>query len=179
MFRNSNDSATKNPARGAAAPHSHSMKDHLKSRPDLLDPAELDALGGLELVARAVVTGFISGLHSSPSRGFSVEFAEHRAYRPGDDFRFVSSGCIRVQNVRDYIAFLLKETPGWDRAKIDETIASGERVNARIANPVPCYWVYITAWATPDGGVQFRDDIYNKDGLGPAAVAALQGDQDI
>ncbi len=58
-------------------------------RPDLLDPAELDALGGLELVARAVVKGFIAGLHSSPSRGFSVEFAEHRAYRPGDDLRFV------------------------------------------------------------------------------------------
>jgi murein L,D-transpeptidase YcbB/YkuD len=107
-------------------------------------------------------------MHDTPSKGIF-----------GDDFRFVSSGCIRVQNVRDYISFLLKETPGWDRAKIDETIASGERVNARIANPVPCYWVYITAWATPDGGVQFRDDIYNKDGLGPAAVAALQGEQDI
>ena len=107
-------------------------------------------------------------MHDTPSKGIF-----------GDDYRFVSSGCIRVQNVRDYIAFLLKETPGWDRAKIDETIASGERVNARIANPVPCYWVYVTAWATPDGGVQFRDDIYNKDGLGPAPVAALQGDQDI
>lgn len=58
-------------------------------RPDLLDPSELDALGGLELVARAVVKGFISGLHRSQSRGFSVEFAEHRAYRPGDDLRFV------------------------------------------------------------------------------------------
>jgi uncharacterized protein (DUF58 family) len=65
------------------------MNDRPQGRPDLLDPAELDALGGLELVARAVVSGFISGLHSSPSRGFSVEFAEHRAYRPGDDLRFV------------------------------------------------------------------------------------------
>ena len=56
---------------------------------DLLDPAELDALGSLELIARSVVQGFISGLHSSSSRGFSVEFAEHRAYRSGDDLRFV------------------------------------------------------------------------------------------
>jgi uncharacterized protein (DUF58 family) len=63
--------------------------DDRRNRAHLLDPAELDALGGLELVARAVVTGFIAGLHSSPSRGFSVEFAEHRAYRPGDDLRFV------------------------------------------------------------------------------------------
>lgn len=107
-------------------------------------------------------------MHDTPAKGIF-----------GDDFRFVSSGCIRVQNVRDYIAWLLKETPGWDRAKIDEVIQSGERINARISNPVPCYWVYVTAWATPDGGVQFRDDIYNKDGLGPAPVAALQGDRDI
>jgi murein L,D-transpeptidase YcbB/YkuD len=107
-------------------------------------------------------------MHDTPSKGIF-----------GDDYRFVSSGCIRVQNVRDYIAWLLKNTPGWDRAKIDEVIQSGERVNARIADPVPCYWVYVTAWATPDGGVQFRDDIYNKDGLGPAPVAALQSDQDI
>lgn len=68
--------------------HVSMNKDH-GNRPDLLDPADLDALGGLELVARAVVKGFMSGLHSSPSRGFSVEFAEHRAYRPGDDLRFV------------------------------------------------------------------------------------------
>jgi len=65
------------------------MIDDKRNRAHLLDPAELDALGGLELVARAVVTGFISGLHSSPRRGFSVEFAEHRALRPGDDLRFV------------------------------------------------------------------------------------------
>ncbi len=107
-------------------------------------------------------------MHDTPSKGIF-----------GDDYRFVSSGCMRVQNVRDYIAWLLKNTPGWDRAKIDEVIQSGQRINARIADPVPCYWVYVTAWATPDGGVQFRDDIYNKDGLGPAPVAALQGDQDI
>ncbi len=107
-------------------------------------------------------------MHDTPSKGIF-----------GDDYRFVSSGCMRVQNVRDYVAWLLKNTPGWDRAKIDETIQSGQRVNARIADPVACYWVYITAWATPDGGVQFRDDIYNKDGLGPEPVAALQGDQDI
>ncbi len=65
------------------------MRERRPFRPDLLDPAELDALGGLELVARAVVNGFMSGLHSSPSRGFSAEFAEHRPYRPGDDLRFV------------------------------------------------------------------------------------------
>jgi uncharacterized protein (DUF58 family) len=58
-------------------------------RPDLLAPEELAALGGLELQARAVVEGFLMGLHRSPHRGFSAEFAELRAYRPGDDLRHI------------------------------------------------------------------------------------------
>jgi murein L,D-transpeptidase YcbB/YkuD len=90
----------------------------------------------------------------------------------GDDFRYISSGCIRVQNVRDYVQWLLKDTPGWDRAHIDEAIRSGERVDAKLITPVPVYWVYVTAWATPDGIVQFRDDIYQRDGFGAGAGVA-------
>jgi murein L,D-transpeptidase YcbB/YkuD len=84
----------------------------------------------------------------------------------GEDDRFHSSGCMRVQNVRDLVYWLLSETPGWSRAEIDEVIKSGERKDARVAKPVPLFWVYITAWATPDNVVQFREDIYNRDGLG-------------
>jgi|688.fasta_scaffold152797_1 uncharacterized protein (DUF58 family) len=54
-----------------------------------LDPATLARLGGLELKARQIVEGFVSGLHKSPFRGFSIEFAEHREYVPGDDLRYV------------------------------------------------------------------------------------------
>jgi uncharacterized protein (DUF58 family) len=50
-----------------------------------LDPATLARLGSLELKARTVVEGFLSGLHRSPFKGFSVEFAEYRQYLPGDD----------------------------------------------------------------------------------------------
>ena len=50
-----------------------------------LDPAVLARLGTLELRARTIVEGFLSGLHRSPFRGFSVEFAEYRQYLPGDD----------------------------------------------------------------------------------------------
>ena len=53
------------------------------ARADLLLPQELAALGGLEFVARRVVEGFIAGLHRSPHRGFSVEFAEHRGGHAG------------------------------------------------------------------------------------------------
>ena len=58
-------------------------------RADQLDPAVLAALGHLELVARWVVEGFVTGLHRSPRKGFSVEFAEHRPYIPGDDLRYL------------------------------------------------------------------------------------------
>lgn len=52
-----------------------------------LDPDVLARIGDLELVARTVVEGFITGLHHSPQFGLSVDFAEHRAYQPGDDIR--------------------------------------------------------------------------------------------
>jgi len=59
------------------------------ARPDLLDPYEVAQLGGVELVARGVVEGVLAGLHRSPFRGFSVEFAEHRPYQPGDELRYL------------------------------------------------------------------------------------------
>lgn len=59
------------------------------TRPDLLDPYEVAQLGGLELVAWGVVEGYLAGLHRSPYRGFSVEFAEHRSYQPGDELRYI------------------------------------------------------------------------------------------
>jgi uncharacterized protein (DUF58 family) len=54
-----------------------------------LDPAVLNAISGLDLVAKTVVDGFVAGLHRSPDFGFSQEFAEYRAYSPGDDLRHV------------------------------------------------------------------------------------------
>jgi uncharacterized protein (DUF58 family) len=54
-----------------------------------LDPAILAGISGLDLVAKTVVDGFVAGLHRSPDFGFSQEFAEYRAYNPGDDLRHV------------------------------------------------------------------------------------------
>jgi uncharacterized protein (DUF58 family) len=58
-------------------------------RLDLLDPAVVSSLGGIEIVAQGVVEGFLAGIHRSPFRGFSVEFTEHRAYQPGDEPRYL------------------------------------------------------------------------------------------
>jgi uncharacterized protein (DUF58 family) len=54
-----------------------------------LDPGAISRLAGVELVARLVVEGFISGMHKSPYQGFSVEFVEHRQYMPGDEIRYI------------------------------------------------------------------------------------------
>jgi uncharacterized protein (DUF58 family) len=54
-----------------------------------LTPSVLAGIDGLELIAKTVVDGFVAGLHRSPDFGFSQEFAEYRAYNPGDDLRHV------------------------------------------------------------------------------------------
>ena len=53
------------------------------------DPTELRKYGGLTLIARHIVEGFLTGVHRSPYKGFSVEFAEHRQYTPGDEIRHI------------------------------------------------------------------------------------------
>ncbi|HYK25294.1 MAG TPA: DUF58 domain-containing protein [Steroidobacteraceae bacterium] len=72
----------KSPARGAASPGAGGALR-------FLDPAVLAAISGLDLVAQTVVDGFVAGLHTSADFGFSQEFAEYRAYVPGDDLRHV------------------------------------------------------------------------------------------
>jgi L,D-transpeptidase YcbB len=123
------------------------------------DPGDLNSMGSIRINFPSQHGVY---MHDTPSKNLF-----------GEDFRFHSSGCVRVQNVRELVNWLLVETPHWSRNEIDQVIKSGERKDARIAKPVPLYWVYVTAWATPDGVVQFRDDIYNRDGLG--AVAASRG----
>jgi uncharacterized protein (DUF58 family) len=53
------------------------------------DPTELRKYGGLTLLARNIVEGYLTGVHRSPYKGFSVEFAEHRQYEPGDEIRHI------------------------------------------------------------------------------------------
>ena len=60
---------------------------HSAAGAQFLDPAVLGRITNLELLARTVVDGFLTGLHRSPYLGFSMDFAEHRPYMPGDDIR--------------------------------------------------------------------------------------------
>jgi len=91
----------------------------------------------------------------------------------GSDYRFDSSGCARVQDVRELVAWILQGTE-YTRDRIDEVIRSGAQTTVNPTAKVPVFWAYITAWATPEGLVEFRDDIYNKDGFASLSVVTKE-----
>lgn len=99
-------------------------------------------------------------LHDTPSQSL---FGRNR--------RAESSGCVRVQGVEQLVAWVLRGTSGWTLSRVRQMKRSGERQDVDVANPVPLYMNYITAWATPDGVVNFRRDIYGRDGVGATASA--------
>jgi murein L,D-transpeptidase YcbB/YkuD len=98
-------------------------------------------------------------MHDTPSRSLF-----------GRNFRAASSGCVRVAGIEQLAAWVLAEQ-GWRPEQVMQMKDSGERLDVKLKKPVPLYFVYITAWATEDGVVQFRRDLYLKDGIGPMAAA--------
>jgi L,D-transpeptidase YcbB len=98
-------------------------------------------------------------MHDTPSKNL---FAS--------DYRFLSHGCVRVQGVNDLASWLLADAPGaWTKETIEQKIASGEREEAKLNHAVPVAWVYMTGWASADGTVHFRDDVYGVDEVGGEA----------
>jgi len=87
----------------------------------------------------------------------------------GRNVRFESSGCVRVNNVEGLAAWILRDNPGWDMQHIQAVKQSGEQIDVKVTKPLPVYFTYISAWATPDGTVNFRPDIYNRDGVAETA----------
>jgi L,D-transpeptidase YcbB len=114
------------------------------------DTGEQNSMGAIRINIPNVHSVY---MHDTPSKGLF-----------GENARFHSSGCARVQNVRELVAWILAGTK-YDRSEVDRLMRSGERVDAKPHAPVPVYWVYITAWGNPEGLVQFREDIYDRDGL--------------
>ena len=93
-------------------------------------------------------------MHDTPTRNL---FA--------NDYRFLSHGCVRVQGVEELALWLMQgDAQGqWDAETLKAKIASGEREEVRLTHPVPVVWVYMTGWASADGTVHFRDDVYGVD----------------
>jgi len=113
------------------------------------DPSDLNSMGSVRI-----------GMHNSEN---VYMHDTPQAALFGAAERFHSSGCARVQNVRELVSFVLSEQQEWPRSRIDDVVRRDERVDVRLRRPIPVYWVYISAWATDDGLIQFRNDVYRRD----------------
>jgi murein L,D-transpeptidase YcbB/YkuD len=86
--------------------------------------------------------------------------------------RAFSAGCVRVQDVFTLAEWVARYEPGWEHpGRAQEILAAGNAFDLNLTRPVPVYFAYITAWAEPDGAIQFRPDIYGRDGLRDVAAA--------
>lgn len=83
----------------------------------------------------------------------------------GQSSRAFSSGCVRVERVFDLAAWLLQSEPDWGPQRIRATLEDNLPLDVKLKQPVPVHFLYITAWANPDGLAHFRPDIYRRDGL--------------
>lgn len=93
----------------------------------------------------------------------------------GRDYRFLSHGCVRVQGVYDLAEWIAQGTRGdWTKDKIATRIDTGAREDIRLPQPVPVAWVYLTGWASRDGVVHFRHDVYGLDQVGPGDQMAAR-----
>ncbi len=121
------------------------------------DPGELNSLGTVKINFHNAHQVY---LHDTPQKSLF-----------GEGARFHSSGCVRVQNVRELITWLVAPN-GWDRGQVDAVIRSGQRRDVPLEVKTPILFAYITAWVNADGVVHFRDDIYNQDRVTTAAYDA-------
>jgi murein L,D-transpeptidase YcbB/YkuD len=87
----------------------------------------------------------------------------------GRSFRAASSGCVRVSEIEKLVAWMVADQ-GWKPEQVRQMKETRERYDLKLKHPIPLYFAYITAWATRDGAVHFRRDIYNKDGVGKQAA---------
>lgn len=113
------------------------------------DPSRLNSLGRVKI---NFPNQYAVYLHDTPVKTLF-----------GRSARNFSSGCVRVQDVRDLAAWLMDENKGWNRARIDQVIASGDHMDVPLVSSVPIYMMYLTAWVAEDGVVNFRDDVYDRD----------------
>ena len=125
------------------------------------DPGKINAMSSTKINFHNLNNEY---MHDTPQQGLLNKL-----------MRFESSGCVRVQNVRDLTSWLLRDTPGWSRQEMERVIASRVNTPIKLAQEVPVYFVYITAWSAKDGVVQFRDDIYGKDGNAELALNTTAG----
>jgi len=100
-------------------------------------------------------------LHDTPTKGLF-----------GENARFYSSGCVRVDQVKDLVAWVLRDNGEWDAPAVETVFQTGERLDVAVKKPVSIHTTYITAWANRQGTVSFRDDVYEFDKAGRVTFEA-------
>lgn len=112
-------------------------------------PGEMNALGRIKFM---FPNQFSVYLHDTPARELF-----------GEDVRAFSSGCIRLQDPLALAELLLGDNPNWSRDAIEGAIAERREQTVTLARSMPVHLLYWTVWVDPDGTLQFRDDIYERD----------------
>lgn len=80
--------------------------------------------------------------------------------------RAFSAGCVRVQDVFKLVEWIARQEMGWDQpGRVNDVIAANQPLDVNLTRPIPVYFAYITAWAERNGRVEFRPDIYGRDGI--------------
>ena len=130
-----------------------------------LDPAVLAEVSNLELIAKTVVDGFVAGLHRSPDFGFSQEFAEYRAYTPGDDLRHVDWN-VFARTERAYLKRYRGETNTALHVLLDASASMGFGTAAvnkiTYAKFLACAIIYLAHLQRDSAGlIVFHDEVSN------------------
>jgi len=116
------------------------------------DPGENNALATVKI---NFPNKFMVYMHDTPHRELF-----------GSNARFESSGCIRVDQVKTVVDWVLRDQTDYSPDQYDQIIENREPYVRKVQNPPSVRFMYLTAWATPEGAVNFRPDIYHLDGMG-------------
>ena len=120
------------------------------------EPGPLNPLGQIKFM---LPNQFDVYLHDTPSRRLFSE-----------DVRTFSHGCTRIEKPIELAEYLLRDSPGWTREKIQNAIKKGTEQKVLIPRPLNVHFLYLTAWVDQDGTLQFRNDIYGRDKILDEAI---------
>ena len=116
------------------------------------DPGENNALSAVKI---NFPNNFMVYMHDTPHRELF-----------GSNSRFESSGCIRVDQVKTVVDWVLRDQGDYNPDQYDQIISGRQPYELKVQDPPSVRFMYLTAWATPEGAVNFRPDIYHLDGKG-------------
>jgi murein L,D-transpeptidase YcbB/YkuD len=113
------------------------------------DPGPKNALGRVKFMFPNKYNVY---LHDTPSQGLFKK-----------NVRAFSSGCIRIEKPADMAEYALRGEPNWSREKILSIMKTAKEKTVKLPEPIPVHLIYLTAWVSGDGSINFRNDIYKRD----------------